>query len=49
MDDSAVQKLRKDLPGREIFAISGVSHQGLLHLLEVIYRRLHPLNEESET
>jgi predicted GTPase len=41
-DDSALKKLRKQLPGRHILAISGVSHQGLNDLLEQIWSHLHP-------
>ena len=41
-DDAALQELQKELPGRHVYGISGVSHQGLPPLLEAIYARLHP-------
>ena len=45
VDDDALHKLRNDLGGKEIFAISGVSRQGLEKLLEVVWSRLHPKDE----
>lgn len=41
-DDSALDNLRKQLPGRHILGISGVSHEGLGDLLEYIWKNLHP-------
>jgi GTPase len=40
-DETALEKLKQELPDRQIFPISGVSHQGLSPLLETIYQRLH--------
>jgi len=42
IDDEELEKLRKDLPGKEIHAISGVSKLGVEKLLDVIWHRLHP-------
>ena len=41
-DEAALKKLKKKLPGRAIHATSGVSHQGLSDLLELIWSHLHP-------
>jgi len=38
LDDEAIEKLRQELPGKEIFAISGASHQGLAPLLERLWQ-----------
>jgi GTP-binding protein len=40
VDDEALQKLRDELPGREIHAISGVSRQGVEDLLDRLWRIL---------
>ncbi|CAN5499933.1 GTPase ObgE [soil metagenome] len=45
IDDEELEKLRKDLPGKEIHAISGVSKQGVEKLLDVIWHRLHPTED----
>ncbi len=37
IDDEAIEHLRSELPGKEIFAISGASHQGLQPLLQRIW------------
>jgi GTP-binding protein len=42
IDDSAIMKLREDLPGKEIFPMSGVSRQGVDPLLEKLWSVLHP-------
>jgi GTP-binding protein len=39
-DDEAVEKLRRELSGREVFTISGATHQGLDKLLEALWRML---------
>ncbi len=39
-DDSAIDHLREELPDREIFPISGVSHAGLEKLMEKLWRVL---------
>lgn len=41
-DEAALEDLRKALPGRQVMAISGVSHRGVSELLDVIWKRLHP-------
>ncbi len=41
IDDEAIDKLRADLPGKEIFAISGVSKHGIEKMLDVVWRHLH--------
>ena len=43
VDDDALAKLRADLPGKEIQAISGVSRQGVDPLLEQIWRDLQAM------
>jgi GTPase len=40
VDDDALEKLRRELPGKEIFPISGVSRQGLEPLLDKLWRIL---------
>ena len=40
VDDGALDKLRSELPDKELFPISGVSHQGLEPLLEKLWRLL---------
>src|SRR3954470_681328 len=40
IDDEALDKLRADLPGKEIFPISGVSRQGVDPLLERLWQIL---------
>ncbi len=41
IDDEAIDKLRAELPGKEIHAISGVSKQGIEKMLDVVWRHLH--------
>jgi GTP-binding protein len=40
-DQTALEKLRRDLPDKHILPISGVSHQGLPQLLQDIWSILH--------
>jgi GTP-binding protein len=40
-DGAALAKLKEELPGREIFPISGASHAGLEPLLERLWTTLH--------
>ena len=40
IDDSALNHLRGELNGKQIFAISGVSRQGVEHLLDVLWKIL---------
>ncbi|HLL89610.1 MAG TPA: GTPase ObgE [Tepidisphaeraceae bacterium] len=40
VDDEALEKLMADLPEKEIFAVSGVSRQGLESLLETVWQML---------
>jgi GTP-binding protein len=49
-DDTALDKLMNDLPEKEIFAISGVSHQGVESLLETLWTTLHeePSSDAAE-
>jgi GTP-binding protein len=42
LDDEALEKLRKDLPGKEIIGISGASHRGVSEMLERAWVILHP-------
>jgi GTP-binding protein len=41
IDDEAITKLQNDLPGLEIFPISGATRQGIDNLLETLWRMLH--------
>jgi GTP-binding protein len=47
IDDEALDKLRQDLPGTELFPISGVSKQGVEKLLEALWRDLEELKAET--
>src|SRR5437762_7219726 len=47
VDDESIQKLRRDLPDKEIFPISGVSRQGLEPLLERLWRVLREEKAEQ--
>ena len=47
IDDSALDRLRRQLPGKEIFAISGVSRQGVEDLLEVLWKILQQIKSEQ--
>jgi GTP-binding protein len=43
VDDQALNKLRRDLPEADVFAISGASHRGTEQLLERLWRMLQDL------
>jgi GTP-binding protein len=47
IDDNALDKLRRELPGKEVFAISGVSRQGVEDLLEVLWRILLEIKAQN--
>jgi GTPase len=47
IDNSAIDRLRGELTGKEIFAISGASRLGVEDLLEVIWKMLHDQNTDS--
>jgi GTPase len=47
IDDEALDNLRADLPGVELFPISGVSKQGVEKLLESLWRILEELKGET--
>jgi GTP-binding protein len=47
-DDDGVEKLRQELPGKQIFAISGVSRQGVEKLLDVLWRILQGMKADKE-
>ena len=47
IDDTALDKLRGELRGHEVFAISGVSRQGVEDLLDVLWRILQELKAEK--
>ena len=47
IDDVALLKLREELGGKTVHAISGVSRQGVEPLLELIWRELLELKAES--
>lgn len=40
-DNDALDRLRRELPGKQILAISGASHQGLSNLLDLLWKILH--------
>jgi GTP-binding protein len=47
IDNDAIDHLRKELEGKQVFAISGVSRQGVEHLLEVIWKILREMKSEE--
>ena len=47
IDDEAMEKLREELPGREIHAISGATHRGIEPLLERLWQVLREVMESS--
>jgi GTP-binding protein len=46
-DNDALDRLRAELPGKEIFPISGVSRQGVEDLLFVLWKILQEIKEET--
>lgn len=42
MDEDALNQLRQELPGKDIYPISGATRQGLDRLLEALWRMVHP-------
>jgi GTP-binding protein len=49
VDDDALAKLRRELPGEQIFPISGVSRQGVEQLLEALWVILQEQKAESSS
>lgn len=49
VDNDALDKLKKDLAGKEIFPISGVSRQGVEPLLETLWKILRELRESENS
>ena len=47
VDNEALNKLRSDLPGVEIFPISGVSKQGVEQLLETLWKTLQDIKSPA--
>jgi GTP-binding protein len=47
IDNDAVEHLQKELPGKRIFPISGVSRQGVEKLLDVLWRMLQDIKAEA--
>ncbi|MGD0768355.1 MAG: GTPase ObgE [Tepidisphaeraceae bacterium] len=47
IDDSALDQLRRQLVGKEVFAISGVSRQGVEDLLDVLWRILLEIKAQT--
>lgn len=47
IDNDAIDRLRRELPGQQIFAISGVSRQGVEDLLEVLWRILQQIKADT--
>jgi len=48
VDNEAMKKLRNELKGKEIFAISGVTRQGVDPLLEYLWRVLQEAREKAQ-
>jgi len=48
IDDTALEKLRSDLPGKEIFAVSGATRQGIDPLLSTLWKRLRDRVDADE-
>jgi GTP-binding protein len=48
IDSEAIDKLRESLADKELFAISGVSREGVEPLLETIWRQLKELSDAGE-
>jgi GTP-binding protein len=46
-DESALARLRQELPGKEIFAISGATRQGVDPMLEALWKKLQRVKEEE--
>lgn len=46
-DQSALEKLRKELKGKEIFAISGAARLGVDELLQALWKKLQKVKEEE--
>ncbi len=44
-DDDAVESLRKELPGKEIFPISGAVRKGIAPLMEALWKKLQEIKE----
>jgi GTP-binding protein len=42
LDDEAIDRLGKELPGNKIYPISGATHRGLDRLLESLWELVHP-------
>jgi GTP-binding protein len=47
VDNEAIERLRGELPGKRIFAISGVSRQGVEDLLDVLWKILQEIKAEK--
>ena len=47
IDDEAIDRLRRDLPDKQIFAISGASHHGVQHLLDVLWKVLQEMKADA--
>jgi GTP-binding protein len=47
IDNEALDRLRRELPDKQVFAISGVSRQGVENLLEVLWKILQEIKAET--
>ncbi|MFI5382451.1 MAG: hypothetical protein ACHRHE_24405, partial [Tepidisphaerales bacterium] len=47
VDFSAIHELRAQLDGKEIYAISGATHQGLERLLEALWEVIHEAEQDT--
>jgi GTP-binding protein len=47
IDDEAIEHLRKELPGKQIFSISGASHQGVEKLLDMLWKILQEMKADQ--
>jgi GTP-binding protein len=47
IDDEAIDRLRRELPDKQVFPISGASHQGVEKLLDVLWKILQEMKPEQ--
>ena len=47
IDDDALDRLKGELPDKQIFPISGASHKGVEHLLEALWKILLEMKPEK--
>ena len=47
VDEEAIEKLRRELPDKSIFLISGATHRGVNELLEALWKRLEAVSASA--